>query len=402
MPRSPQPENSREPLNFRDLPKLLRDTRFWKIALQAIAVVVVVVVVGIIADNTLYNLRRLDIELGFDFLNSQASFDIGETPIPYDRSDTYIRAILVGLLNSLRVMGLGILLASILGLVAGVARLSDNWLLRKIALVYVEIFRNTPLLLQLFFWYFAVFLKLPEVEEPIAFANRIFFTNQGIYLPWLATQAGTGIWLVLLGVGIVGAIGAWRWQSWIGIEQGRSGQQWQWAGGILAAAVVLAFVITRSLPFTLNLPQIEETAIAGGLRLSPELCALLAGLVFYTGSFIAEIVRAGIQSVPKGQWEAGQALGLKSGLMMRLVILPQALRVIIPPLTSQYLNLAKNSSLAIAIGFPDVYFVASTTFNQTGRAVEVMLLIMATYLAISLAISLVMNLLNQQVQIKER
>jgi general L-amino acid transport system permease protein len=197
-------------------------------------------------------------------------------------------------------------------------------------------------------------------------------------------------------------MGAWWWRSRIGIEQGRPGWQWQWVGGILAAAIVLAFAITRSLPFRLSLPQLEAAAIEGGLRLSPELCALLAGLVFYTGSFIAEIVRAGIQSVPKGQWEAGQALGLKSGLMMRLVILPQALRVIIPPLTSQYLNLAKNSSLAIAIGFPDVYFVASTTFNQTGRAVEVMLLIMATYLAISLTISLVMNLLNQQVQIKER
>jgi general L-amino acid transport system permease protein len=298
----------------------------------------------------------------------------------------------------------GLILATILGLLAGIARLSDNWLLRKIAMVYVEIFRNTPLLLQLFFWYFAVFLKLPNIENRIALPGPTYLTSRGVFLPWLqATGAGTGLWLVLLAIGIVGAIALWRWRTRIMVEQGRTGNQVVWALGPLVAAVLLAFILTGTVPLGLNLPQVVGgTQIQGGLRLTPEFATLLIGLVVYTGSFIAEIVRAGIQAVPRGQSEAARALGLKSGQVMRMVILPQALRVIIPPLTSQYLNLAKNSSLAIAIGFPDVYFIASTTFNQTGRAVEVMLLIMITYLTISLIISLLMNLYNRTVQLKER
>jgi len=400
MSRSPQPGNTR---NGSNLTKLLRDIRFWKITGQVIAVVVLVSVVAIITDNLLYNLGRLNIELGFDFLDSQASFDIGESSIAYNRSDSYARAILVGLINSLRVIGFGLILATIIGLVAGIARLSDNWLLRKLALAYVETFRNLPLLLQLFFWYFAVFLKLPPVENAIALPGQLFFTNRGVFLPWLTSNQATAIWLVLLGVGILAAAGVWRWRSQMMIEQGRPSLRVLWATGVLICAVLLALMITRTGPFLLNLPQINNAAqLEGGLKLTPEFCTILVGLVVYTGSFIAEIVRGGIQAVPQGQWEAASALGLQSGQLMRLVILPQALRVIIPPLTSQYLNLAKNSSLAIAIGFPDIYFVASTTFNQTGRAVEVILLIMVTYLTISLVISALMNLFNQQVQIKER
>ncbi|MEA5505643.1 ABC transporter permease subunit [Halotia wernerae UHCC 0503] len=303
-------------------PPIWRDNRFWLIATQLIAVFLAVIVVTIIWGNLIRNLQQLGIQFGFDFLKQQASFDIGETIINYNPTDTYGRALWVGLINSLRIAVIGIFLTTIVGITAGIARLSDNWLVRKIALVYVEIFRNTPLLLQLLFWYFAIFLSFPKRENQISLWGFAGLSQNGLELPW----------------------------------------------------------------FTL----------------SPEFSALLLGLVFYTGAFIAEIVRGGIQSVPKGQWEAARSLGLKPGLVMRLVIFPQALRVIIPPLTSQYLNLTKNSSLAIAIGYPDIYFVASTTFNQTGKAVEVMLLIMLTYLTLSLTISVVMNLFNRTVQIPDR
>ncbi|BAT51438.1 amino acid ABC transporter, permease protein [Nostoc sp. NIES-3756] len=305
-----------------DKPPLWRDSRFWNIAGQLTALFLAALVVTVLVSNLNRNLQQLGIQFGFDFLKQQASFDIGETLIAYKPTDTYSLALLVGLINALRVAITGIILTTIVGVLAGVARLSDNWLVRNISLVYVEIFRNTPLLLQLLFWYFAVFLGFPKADNKISLWGLIGLSQNGIELPW----------------------------------------------------------------FTL----------------SPEFSALLLGLTFYTGAFIAEIVRGGIGSVSKGQWEAARSLGLKPGLIMRLVIFPQALRVIIPPLTSQYLNLTKNSSLAIAIGYPDIYFVASTTFNQTGRAVEVMLLLMLTYLALSLTISLIMNAFNRTVQIKER
>jgi general L-amino acid transport system permease protein len=303
-------------------PPLWRDHRFWQNAIQLIFVFLAVVIVIILWGNVSQNLQQLGIQFGFNFLKQQASFDIGETLINYQPTDAYNYALLVGLVNSLRIAIMGIFLTTIVGITAGIARLSDNWLVRKISLVYVEVFRNTPLLLQLLFWYFAVFLSFPKAENKLSLLGFVNFSQTGIQLPW----------------------------------------------------------------FTL----------------SPEFSSLLLGLTFYTGAFIAEIVRGGIQSVPKGQLEAAKSLGLNPSLAMRLVIFPQALRVIFPPLTSQYLNLTKNSSLAIAIGYPDIYFVASTTFNQTGKAVEVMLLIMITYLTLSLIISLTMNLFNRSVQIKER
>ncbi|MBF2017079.1 MAG: ABC transporter permease subunit [Rivularia sp. T60_A2020_040] len=299
-----------------------RDRRFWQIAIQIIAVILAIAIAMVLWINVTRNLQHLGIEFGFDFLQQEASFDIGETPINYQPTDSYSRALWIGLLNTLRVAIAGIIFTTIVGISAGIPRLSDNWLVRNIALVYVEIFRNTPLLLQLLFWYSAVFLNFPNVNNRMSLGGLIYLSQDGLEVL--------------------------------------------------------------------------------GFRFSSELAALLIGLTFYTGAFIAEIVRGGIQSVSKGQWEAARSLGLKPGLIMRLVIFPQALRVIIPPLTSQYLNLTKNSSLAIAIGYPDIYFVASTTFNQTGKAVEVMILIMLTYLTFSLIISLIMNLFNRSVQIKER
>jgi len=395
-----RPRVTRNTAKFKDL---LRDTRFWRVAGQVIAVLLFLLLVILVVDNVIYNLRALGIQLGFGFLGSQASFDIGETLISYNPADSYGRAILVGLVNSLRVIVVGLVLATILGLVAGIARLSNNWLVRQLALVYVETIRNIPLLLQLFFWYFAFFLQLPNVANQITLPGSTYLSSRGLYLPWIQGGAGAGVWLLLLALGITGAIAVWRWRTQVMQERGVRGNQMLWALAPIVVAIALAYIINGAIPFSITLPQLVGTEqIEGGLRLSPEFGTLLLGLVIYTGSFIAEIVRAGIQAVPQGQWEAARALGLKSGRIMQSVVLPQALRVIIPPLTSQYLNLAKNSSLAIAIGFPDVYFVASTTFNQTGRAVEVMFLIMITYLTISLIISLAMNLFNRTVQFKER
>lgn len=396
-------QRQRVPRNQPKFKDLLRDARFWRVAGQVIAVLLFLLLIILLIDNVIYNLRALGIQLGFDFLWSQASFDIGETLISYSPADTYGRAIFVGLVNSLRVIVVGLVLATVLGLVAGVARLSDNWLVRQLALVYVETIRNVPLLLQLFFWYFAFFLQLPDISNRITLAGSTYLSSRGLYLPWIQSGAGAGTWILLLLLAIAGAIALWRWRTQVMQLRGVPGNQWLWALAPILSAIALSLIITGTIPFALSLPQvINNDQIQGGLRLSPEFGTLLIGLVVYTGSFIAEIVRAGIQSVPKGQWEAARALGLKPGRVMQNVVLPQALRVIIPPLTSQYLNLAKNSSLAIAIGFPDVYFVASTTFNQTGRAVEVMFLIMITYLTISLIISLAMNLYNRSVQFKER
>jgi len=384
--------------------KLLRDDRFWKIAGQAIALILVIVVAAILWDNLSANYSQLGIAFGFDFLNSQASFDIGEKVIAYNPENSYRQAYFVGLINSFRVMEIGIILATIAGFTVGIARLSDNWLLRNLAGLYVEILRNTPLLLQLFFWYFAVFISLPKLEENPQMSGPVYLTNRGIALPWLAALPGFEIWLILLTVGVLVAAGLWQWRARVMIEQAKPGRQLFWALSAIALSAISAFIITRNLPFRLDIPHLTaDLQLEGGLKLTPEFAALVTGLSLYTGSYIAEIVRAGIQSVPKGQSEAGKSLGLTSGTMMRLVILPQALRVIIPPLTSQYLNLAKNSSLAVAIAYPDVYFVvASPTLNQTGRAIEAMLIIMVTYLTISLIISLFMNSYNQTVQLKER
>ncbi|KPQ32469.1 MAG: ABC-type L-amino acid uptake system permease component AapQ [Phormidium sp. OSCR] len=318
--------------------KFWNDRRFWMISIQVALLVLVVAFGFLLLQNLERNLQEQGMSLGFNFLSSQAAFDIRETLIKYDRSSTYFSALLIGLLNSLRVLVLGITLATVLGLIIGVCRLWDNWLLRKISLVYIEVLRNTPLLLQLLFWYSVVFLSLPGIENAIKGPLGVYLSKQVIALP---------------------------------------------------------------LPWTI--PRIMENGkIVGGIQFSPEFSALLIGLALHTAGFIAEIVRAGIESVPKGQWEAAKSLGLNPTLVMRLVIFPQGLRTMIPSITSQYLNLAKNTSLAIAIGYPDIYFVASTTFNQTGRAVEVMIILMATYLIISLIISVFMNFYNKSVQLKER
>jgi len=285
------------------------------------------------------------------------------------------------------------------GVTAGIARLSDNWLVRQLALVYVETLRNTPLLLQLFFWYFAVFLGFPRLPAHIQLPGPIYLTQQTVALPWFHTTRDTNIWLLMLAASLVLV---WAWHRWDSRAATPALPLLLKLVSTLTLTIAIALTVTETELLCWDVPRIVDADIAGGLQLSPEFSALLVGLSLYTATFIAEIVRGGVQSVAQGQWEAARALGLRPGYILRLVIFPQALRSIVPSLGNQYLNLAKNSSLAIAIGYPDLYAVASTTYNQTGRAVEVMVLISVTYLSISLVISSLINWYNRTVQLVER
>jgi general L-amino acid transport system permease protein len=308
----------------------------------------------------------------------------------------------VGVINTLRVVGLGIVLATLLGLVAGVARLSSNWLVAKIAAAYVEIIRNTPVLLQLFFWFFAVILKLPNVRNSLSLPGSIYLNVRGIYIPWAIPTETFGTWRAVLIAGLM--VAGLAWLGAAGWEQrtGRGGFAPLYALAAFALIAVVGWFVLPAPPLTPDVPVLRGLNYRGGARISPEYAALLFGLVFYTGAFIAEIVRAGIQSVSKGQVEAARALGLRPLQVLRLVVFPQALRVIIPPLTSQYLNLAKNSSLAVAIGFPDLFSIGGTIFNQTGHALEIISLIMISYLTMSLTTSLLLNIYNRRVRLVER
>ncbi|MFN3763399.1 MAG: amino acid ABC transporter permease, partial [Anaerolineae bacterium] len=311
------------------------------------------------------------------------------------------RAFLVGVLNTLRVTGVGILLATLLGLVAGVARLSPNWLIRQIAAAYVELIRNTPLLVQLVFWYYAVIFKMPPIQESLAVGNLILISQRGVALPGLSATPTFYPWLGVLALGTITAWVVWRVRRRYQDATGRSGY-----AGLLAIGIWLLFAAVGwgvwGPPLAVERPRIVGPAYEGGSVLTPEFAALLVGLVVYTGAFIAEVVRGGILSVRKGQIEAARALGLREGQILRLIILPQALRVIIPPLTSQYLNLAKNSSLAIAVGFPDLFSIGKTIFNQTGQPVPAVALVMGSYLAMSLFTSLLMNIYNRRVRFLEK
>ncbi len=378
-----------------------RDVRFLRVATQAVIVLVVAVVVGLSVRNLAEAIDARGLGFGFGFLTRSAGFDISETPIPYTPASSYATAFLAGLLNTLFVSLLGIILATILGVIAGVARLSPNWLVRQVAAGYVELMRNTPLLVQLFILYFAVFLQLPSVANSLAIGDAVFLNQRGVYLP--APQFGPGagaLGLVVL-LALAVAIGALV----VAGRRAREGNPIPRLGlyGTLAAIALVAigWVVTGG-PVAFDLPELQRFNFVGGMALSPEFTALLVGLVLYTGAFIGEVVRGGIQAVRRGQWEAARALGLSEGQTLRLVVFPQAMRIIVPPLTSQYLNLTKNSSLAIAIGYPDLFKVGQTMANQTGQPVPVMILVMGAYLAISLVTSLFMNLYNRRVQVLER
>jgi general L-amino acid transport system permease protein len=380
---------------------LWRDVRVLSALGQAIFVVVIIIVGAFLYGNVRAALQRQGLVTGFDFMRAPAGFNIGDGPA-FEPSESYARAFTIGVINTLRVIGLGIVLATLLGLVAGVARLSSNWLVAKIAAVYVQIIRNTPLLLQLFFWFFAVILKLPNVRNSITLPGPIYTNVRGIYVPWAAPTETFGVWRNALIVGVIVAglvwLGIARWER----RTGRVGFAPLYALAAFALMAAAGWFVLPSAPLTPDVPTLRGLNYRGGARMSPEYAALLFGLVFYTGAFIAEIVRAGIQAVSKGQVEAARALGLRPLLVLRLVVFPQALRVIIPPLTSQYLNLAKNSSLAVAIGYPDLFSIGGTIFNQTGHALEIISLIMLSYLTMSLTTSLLLNIYNRRVRLVER
>lgn len=380
-----------------------RDVRVLRAATQVVVVVVVAVGVALLLRNLTTAMGERGLSFGYRFLDQTAGFDIGESPIPYSPTDTYGHAFIVGLLNTLFIGVIGIALATLLGLLVGVARLSPNWLVRRAAGGYVELIRNTPLLVQLFFIYFAVLLQLPAVAESIALPGSIYLSQRGLFVPGPQVTATFPVWVAVV-VAVV-AIGlAARVVSRRRTTEGRAAFRLPWflvPISALAVAVV-AWVVLPEPPFRFDIPVLGRFNFAGGLALSAPFTALLAGLVIYTAAFIAEVVRGGIQSVRSGQLEAARSLGLTERQTLRLVVFPQALRVIVPPLTSQYLNLVKNSSLAIAVGYPDLFKVGTTMANQTGQPVPVIVLVMATYLAISLTTSLVMNIYNRRIQVLER
>ncbi|MEO1522157.1 MAG: ABC transporter permease subunit [Cyanobacteria bacterium J06633_2] len=499
-----------------------RDERFWKIAFQVITLALVIIALSLLVTNFSRNLARQGTTFGFSFLQNSAGFGVGESLVDYRPQDPYLRVIQTGLVNSLRMIVVGIVLATVVGILAGVASFSENWLVYKISRAYVGLVRNVPLLLQLFFWYFAVFFQFPPPAEqivlfspgwfssiwesaPLPIRSIVYFlqldhigtalwnsipeaikafceplsrlivlSKRGVSIPgpalsdqnWLGLvlliaavflagllwkladgalargrvwaspfsrgingliavpvvgviaflvfqgmkrliagdnldgfSLGVGAWIPVMVVGVIVALWLWQQRTKAIVETGSSGQTQLYAIG----AVLLVTLLILMFGMGWETPQIVDSGgSTGGLRMSVEYAAGVSGLVFYTGAFIAEIVRGGIQSVSKGQWEAARSLGLPSSIAMRLVVFPQALRVIIPPLNSEYMNLAKNSTLAFAIGYPELYSVSSTTSNQTGRPVEVFLIIMAAYLIFNLLISVSMNQINELVQLRER
>jgi len=379
---------------------LWRDLRVLRIAAQVAAIVGVGLLAAFLVGNMLSAMESRGLGFGFSFLTRQAGFEISESPVPFAATDTYGRAFVVGILNTLFVSIVGIVLATVLGIVVGVARLSTNWLVIKIAGGYVELIRNTPLLVQLFFIYFAL-IQLPPVAEAFALGSIGFLSQRGVFLPGPGMAPGFGAWVVFAILGIVAVIAAHVVAGRLE-ERGQSSHRLRAIGfaALLGLPVVGWFVVGGALVF--ELPVRERFNFVGGLALSPEFTALLVGLVIYTAAFIGEVVRGGIQAVKRGQVEAARALGLSERQVLRLVIFPQAMRIIVPPLTSQYLNLTKNSSLAVAIGYPDLFKVGQTMSNQTGQPVPVMILVMGTYLAISLVTSLLMNVYNRRVQVIER
>ena len=352
-------------------------------------------------DNTMDNLAKARINTGFDYLGRESSFEIGESLIDYSAQNSYGRAILVGLLNTLKVSVIGIVLATILGTLLGIARLSTNWLVARLASVYVETIRNVPLLLQLFFWYALISQVFPAPRQALNPIPGVFLSNRGLRVPVLADAPGYTYAGIAFLIGCVLTYLVHRWMKKRQMETGQPPRTLLPALGLMIGLPLIAW-LAGGAPTALDMPQLQGFNFSGGTSLTPEFTALLVGLIIYTAAFICEIVRSGILGVNHGQTEAAKAVGLTPGQTLRLVILPQALRLIVPPMTSQYLNLTKNSSLAIAIGYPDLVAIANISINQTGLAIENIALIMAVYLTISLSISLFMNWYNARIRLLER
>jgi len=365
----------------------------------------VLCMVGLLAyylvSNTLINLERQSVATGFGFLHKESSFEIGESLIPYSAASSYGRALIVGALNTLKVAFIGVVVTLILGTIIGVARLSTNWLVSKLASVYIEVMQDIPVLLQLFFWYAIFYESLPSPRQALNPISGLFLCNRGVIFAVPESHPAHRYMLLAL---MAALIGAYLFRRWAKKRQDATGQILPVFSVSISVIIGLPLIVWLAFgaPVKMDVPQLVGFNFLGGMTLSPEFIALLLGLVLYTAAFVAEVVRAGIQSVGKGQREAAMSIALKPTLVLNLVILPQALRVIIPPLTSQMLNLTKNSSLAVAIGFPDFVSVANTTINQTGQSIEGVALIMAVYLMFSLSTSAFMNWYNKKVKLVER
>ena len=355
-----------------------------------------------IVSNTLANMEARGIRTGFDFLGNVAGFDILMSLVPYDASKTYFDTFIVGLLNTVLVSVIGIVFSTMLGFVMGVANFSSNWLIRKLSLLYVEVFRNIPVLLQIFFWYFAVLAALPNARNSISLGEAIFLNIRGLYLPKPVAEPGAGL---VYGAIVVALVGIVVLKVWAKRKQDRDGSQLPvlWMSlGMLVGLPLLAFMVAGA-PFTLDFPTLRGFNFQGGITVIPELMALSVALSIYTGAFIAEAVRAGVQAVPHGQTEAARSLGLRDGQIMKLIVVPQAMRVIVPLLNSEYQSLVKNSTLATAIGYPDLFTVfVGTSLNQTGQAIEIVAMTLTVYFTVNMLISLGMNLLNRKVALVER
>lgn len=391
----------RQNLLGREIP-LWRDERVINAAAQIISAIAIVGLIVWVLVNFQLAAERRGLNLTFDFLQSPADFPISDPVLPYNPRMSFGYAFLIGLVKTLLVSGIGIILATLLGTVVGLARLSTNWLVSRIALAYIELHRNIPLLVILFLWYFPVFNNLPSVEESIEWPGPTYLSARGLYLTWpRLTETGNG-WLIYILIGFIAALVAF-----VVLRRRRetTGKHTYFGGVSLALLVfipLIGWIIVPGTPLELSRPVLEGFNFSGGLRLTPEYSALLIGLVTYTAAFIAEVVRAGIQAVNPGQVEAARAVGLNYIQVLGLVVFPQALRVMIPPMISQYLNLTKNSSLALLVGYQDLFGVAKIGINQAGRAVQIFLMTMATYLMLSLVTSFVLNVYNRRIQFVER
>ena len=369
---------------------------------QIVALILIFVVAYFVINNMFTNIEKRGITTGFDFLGSEAGFGILQSLIEYDESDSHGKVFIVGLLNTILVSIIGIILATIIGLLVGIGRLSKNFMVAKLSMVYVETFRNIPILLQILFWYNVVLASLPSPRQSISFFDSIFFNNRGLYIPRPILESGFTAVVIAFILAIIAVIYLSKWSNKRHDETGEEFPTLWVSLGILVSAPVLVFFVSGT-PATLEFSVLKGFNFRGGLTLIPELLALAFALSIYTATYIAEAVRAGIEAVPKGQKEAAHALGLRDYIILKKVVLPQALRIIIPPVVNQYVNLVKNSSLATAIGYPELVTIFSgTSLNQVGQAIEIILMTMAVYLTLSIIISMLMNYLNAKMQIKER
>ena len=381
---------------------LWRDVEVLQWVAQILSAIIIIGFLVFFISNVLRAADARGLDLGYSWVDDSAGFPLGESIIEYDPSKSFGYALWVGFLNTLKVSLIGIVFATILGLVAALARLSDNWLVSKIAIAYIDVIRNIPLLVQLFIWYFAVFQSFPAVREALALPGPVFLSQRGLYMTWFERTDTFWTWMIFVVAAIVLAGILHQVLLRYQVRTGRTTYPLTVAFIVLIGLPILGYLLLEPDPLSRAVPVLGRFNFEGGLRLTPVFAALLVGLVVYTGAFIAEVIRSGILAVQKGQVEAARALGLSDTQVLRLVTLPLAMRVIIPPLISQYLNLTKNSSLAIVIGYADVFFVGRTIINQAGRAVPVFTMVMAVYLSTSLTTSFLMNIYNRRIQLVER